>query len=76
MKERANKNGPIAKATWATETYDMIKDVNLLYQFKHMFWTKWIMILSIVIPFSLTDADKAKNGVMHNLIMYLGITKT
>ena len=34
------------------------------------------MILSIVIPFTLTDAAKATNGVIHNLIMYLGITKT
>ena len=34
------------------------------------------MIFSIVIPFTLNDATRTTNGVMHNLIMYLGITKT
>ena len=34
------------------------------------------MILSIVVPFSFFDATNERNGVMHNLIMYLGITKT
>ena len=76
MKEKADDKGPVAKATFASESYDLFKDVNLLYQFKHLQWAQWTMIFSIVIPFTLNDAYRTTNGVMHNLIMYLGITKT
>ena len=34
------------------------------------------MILSIVFPFAISDAQNPQNRMMHNLIMYLGITKT
>ena len=51
MKERANEDGPVAKATFAIESYDLFKDIKLLYDFKHLVWAKWTMILSIVIPF-------------------------
>ena len=76
MEEKSNDKGPVAKATFASESYDLFKDVNLLYQFKHLQWAQWTMIFSIVIPFTLNDAARTTNGVMHNLIMYLGITKT
>ena len=77
MKERAIAKSIIPNYVWGiAELYDLYKDLRILFTILHSNLIKWVMILSIILPITISDAVSARNNLIHNFMTHIGFTKT
>lgn len=75
--ERATAKSLIPRWVWAcAELYDLYKDLKILFSYAHVYNAKWVMIYSIVLPFTISDAITSSKNLIHNFIVHIGFTKT